>query len=95
MEWEPVFKGVICANNTGDGESRLKFLVFGVCREEFFGSIVHLLVFLGGNLVDWGATIVTFVVFDFCEVDFCFVKRDQIDFVSFGFEVLRDNLMTK
>ena len=51
---------------------------------------MHLVLFLFGDGIQWGAVEIVFAVFYFSEVDVVAFGADEVDFVEFGFVVLCD-----
>lgn len=63
--------------------------------EEFFGGVVHLPLFGGGDLGETRAVVGVFTVFDLSEKDFMVFCGNKVDFVSFGFEVVCNNSVSE
>ena len=55
---------------------------------------MHLVLFLFGDGIQWGAVEIVFAVFYFSEVDMVAFGTDEVDFVEFGFVVLCDDGVT-
>ena len=58
-------------------------------------GVVNLLRFLGTNLSECGAVASSFAIFNFCKVDGLIFDGNNVDFVSFGFIIVRDDVVTQ
>lgn len=68
---------------------------FAMRGKKTLGGVAHLSLFLGSNLIERSATSGSFAVLNFSEVDFIFRGRDNVDLISFGFEIMSDDGMVK
>lgn len=91
-ENKPVVNLVTGAADAGSGQQGLESGKTGVASEKSLGGIVHSALFFWGDANQCGSLAVGVVaIFDFGKENLPIERRNQVNFVGFGLEIVGDN----